>query len=224
MIGLIAAMPQEIDAITARMENLSTDKVADVEFRTGTLGNEKLVIALSGVGKVHAAIAATLMCQLYQPECLISIGVAGGLRDEQEVGDLVISNEAIQADFDTSFIDGPEGIGKVFKTDAGLIDRAEKAAEKHGIPYRVGAVATQDLFMAHPDDYAKLMKNFPQAACSEMEGGAVAQVADAFELPFVILRTLSDVVVHEDNPVEFSTFSMASSKKAASLLETFCSL
>ncbi len=224
MIGLIAAMPQEIDALTANMTNGSTRQVADVEFRTGKLGQEELVIALSGVGKVHAAIAATLMCQIYQPECLISIGVAGGLRDEQEVGDLVISDKAVQADFDTSFIDGPEGIGKVFKADEKLIARAEEAAQKNGIPFRIGTVATQDLFMAADEDYAKLMKHFPNSACSEMEGGAVAQVAQAFNLPFVILRTLSDVVVHEDNPVEFSTFTIASSKKAAALFKTFCEL
>lgn len=99
MIGLIAAMPEEINAITSRMEKVNTRTVAHVEFRSGHLGREEVVIALSGVGKVSAAIASTLMCQLYQPSCLISIGVAGGLLQSQQVGDLVISGSAVQADF-----------------------------------------------------------------------------------------------------------------------------
>lgn len=222
MIGLIAAMPEEINAVTARMDKVSTRTVAHVEFRSGYLGKEELVVALSGVGKVSAAIASTLMCQLYQPSCLMSIGVAGGLKKTQNVGDLVISDAAVQADFDTSHIDGPDGIGKVFMADEDLISRAVRAARTTEINWMVGTVATQDLFMAAADDYARLMSRFEESACSEMEGGAVAQTAKAFSIPFLILRTLSDVVVHEDNPVEFSQFARSSSAKLAEFLEAFC--
>lgn len=222
MIGLIAAMPQEINAVSARMKKVSTRTVAKVEFRSGYLGDEEIVIALSGVGKVHAAIAATLMCQLYQPSCLISIGVAGGLKKSQHVGDLVISDQAIQADFDTSPIDGEAGIGLRFDVDKDLLQRAMEAAGKTDINWMTGAIATQDFFMARDEDYAKLMDHFPESACSEMEGGAVAQTAKAFSIPFLILRTLSDVVVHEDNPMEFDQFALESSAKAAQFLEVFC--
>lgn len=222
MIGLIAAMPEEINAVTARMNKVSTRTVAHVEFRCGHLGQEELVIALAGVGKVHAAIAATLMCQLYQPSCLISIGVAGGLKEAQEVGDLVISDAAVQADFDTSFIDGDEGIGLRYEASPALIEKAANAAKASDLNWMIGTVATQDLFMADPKDYERLLSRFPEAACSEMEGGAVAQTAKAFSIPFLILRTLSDVVVHDDNPVEFSEFVRSSSAKAAEFLEVFC--
>lgn len=222
MIGLIAAMPEEINAITSRMEKVNTRTVAHVEFRSGHLGREEVVIALSGVGKVSAAIASTLMCQLYQPSCLISIGVAGGLLQSQQVGDLVISGSAVQADFDTSAIDGPDGIGKVFQADENLIRRAIEAASQVNINWMVGEIATQDLFMAAPKDYERLLSRFEEAACSEMEGAAVAQTARAFSIPFLVLRTLSDVVVHEDNPMEFSQFTLSSSARAAQFLEAFC--
>lgn len=222
MIGLIAAMPQEINAVTARMSKVSTRTVAKVEFRSGYLKDEELVVALSGVGKVHAAIAATLMCQLYQPSCLISIGVAGGLKKSQHVGDLVISDQAIQADFDTSPIDGEDGIGLRFPVDEDLLKRAMEAAGRTDINWMTGAIATQDLFMSRPEDYEKLMSRFPESACSEMEGGAVAQTAQAFSIPFLILRTLSDVVVHDDNPMEFDQFTLESSARAAEFLEAFC--
>lgn len=76
--------------------------------------------------------------------------------------------------------------------------------------------------MADPRDFDRLMERFPDSACSEMEGAAVAQVANVFNIPFVILRSLSDVVVHEGNPVEFSKFAKSSSDAVARYLETFC--
>ncbi|UNT95229.1 5'-methylthioadenosine/adenosylhomocysteine nucleosidase [Allobaculum mucilyticum] len=224
MIGLIAAMESERKSVTDRMSEVTESETASVKFYKGKIGSEEAVVALSGVGKVSAAIAATLLCQIFQPDALISIGVAGGLKNEQEVGDLVLSDLAIQADFDVSFLDGPKGIGKVFHADKALLERGTKAAEKCGLRWSVGTIATQDLFMAGDEDYARLMSRFPESAASEMEGGAIAQVATQFHLPFLIIRTLSDVVVHDDNPVEFSTFAESSSRKAAEFFEVFCSL
>ncbi len=222
MIALIAAMPVEQETITARMTNVEVSSEAGSTFYKGRLADEEVVVVLAGVGKVNAAVASTLVCERFDPDALISIGVAGGLKQEQEVGDLVLSSAAIQADFDTSFIDGPEGLGLRFEADASMIERAKKAAEKAGLRYSTGVVATQDLFMAHEDDYARLMSRFEDCACSEMEGGAIAQVATRFKLPFLVIRTLSDVVVHDDNPVEFTSFAASSAKKAAEFLEIFC--
>lgn len=222
MIGLIAATPQEMSAISGRMQKVSTRTLAHVEFRHGRLGKQDIVVALSGVGKVAAAIAATLMCQLYQPSCLISIGVAGGLKQEQEVGDLVISDTIIQADFDTTQFDGPEGLGMSFQANPELIQKAKNAAQKTQLNWMVGTIATQDLFMAAQEDYERLLHNFPNVACSEMEGGAVAQTAKAFSIPCLVLRTLSDVAVHENNSMEYAQFALESAQKAAAFLEVFC--
>ncbi len=222
MIGLIAATPQEMNAIGSKMDRVSSRRLAHVEFRSGKLGDQDIVVALSGVGKVAAAIASTLMCQLYQPSCLISVGVAGGLKQEQEVGDLVISEAIIQADFDTTQFDGPEGLGMHFQAHPDLIEKAKKAAQKTELNWMVGAIATQDLFMAAKEDYERLLQNFPEAACSEMEGGAVAQTAQAFSIPCLVLRTLSDVAVHENNPMEYAQFAVESAQKVASFLEVFC--
>lgn len=222
MIGLIAALPDEINAVSSRMSKVSTRTIAHVEFRSGHLGDEEIVIALSGVGKVSAAIASTLMCQLYQPSALISIGVAGGLCQDQNIGDLVISNRIVQADYSTEFIDGLAGRGKVFQAHPALIEQAKKAAEKSGLNWRLGDIATQDLFMADSEDYARLLGRFPDSACSEMEGGAVAQCARAFSIPALVIRTLSDVVAHEGNNMEFEQFAIDSSAKAAQFLEIFC--
>ena len=222
MIGLIAAMNSEINAVTAKMNEVKITKVGNVEFREGQLQDEQIVIALSGVGKVNAAIASTLMCHLYPIDALLSIGVAGGLQDEQEVGDLVISDAAIQVDFDTSALDGPSGIGMKFDADLNLVNRAKQVAQKTNLKWRVETVATQDLFLASKEDYEYLMSRFSQAACNEMEGASVAQVATSFHVPFLILRTLSDVVTHEGNPVEFETFEKQAALQVADFFEEFC--
>ncbi|MBD5423933.1 MAG: 5'-methylthioadenosine/adenosylhomocysteine nucleosidase [Allobaculum sp.] len=222
MIGLIAATSQEMSAISSQMDRVSSRTLAHVEFRSGKLGGQDIVVALSGVGKVAAAIASTLMCQLYQPSCLISVGVAGGLKQEQEVGDLIISDAIIQADFDTTQFDGPEGLGLRFQANPKLIEKAQKAAQKTQLNWMVGAIATQDLFMAAKEDYERLLHNFPEAACSEMEGGAVAQTAKAFSIPCLVVRTLSDVAVHENNPMEYAQFAVESAQKVATFLEIFC--
>lgn len=219
MIGLVAAMPSELKAITDHMTGTAEATVAGVQFITGKLEGIDTVAALSGVGKVAAALCATLICYIYKPEALIHVGVAGGLKEEQNVADLVISDEIFQADFDTTPLDGPEGLGKTFYTDAKLSEMAIKTAKELEMPWFVGAVASQDKFMYRAQDYAALMKNFPTSICSEMEGGAVAQVAAAFEVPFLVLRTLSDIVVHEDNPVEFSKFEVIAAKQAGDFID-----
>lgn len=217
MIGCIAAMPSELKAITERMEDKHEDHIAKMVFVRGKLEGLDTVAVLSGVGKVAAAMAATLICYLYKPKALIHVGVAGGLKEDQKVMDLVISDEIFQADFDTTPIDGPEGLGKVFYTNSKLSAAAVDAAKRMDIPWSIGAVASQDLFMSREEDFKKLMANFPNSACSEMEGGAVAQVAYDFDVPFIVLRTLSDVVHHNDNPMEFSEFE----KKSADLAGRF---
>ncbi len=118
MIGCIAAMPSELKAITERMEDKHEDHIAKMVFVRGKLEGLDTVAVLSGVGKVAAAMAATLICYLYKPKALIHVGVAGGLKEDQKVMDLVISDEIFQADFDTTPIDGPEGLGKVFYTNS----------------------------------------------------------------------------------------------------------
>jgi adenosylhomocysteine nucleosidase len=223
MIGIIAAMEMERDAICAKMTDLQKKTVAEREFLSGKLAGKDTVVALSGVGKVAAAISATLMCELYKPDVLIHAGVAGGLVESQQPGDLVISTGAVIADYDTSAIDGPDGIGQYFEADANLMEKAEQAAQKLHVPYMKGLVATQDLFVTK-ESAAKLLLRFEDSACAEMEGGAAAMTAKAFGIPFVILRSLSDVAVKEGNPVEFSEFARSSSAIAANLVETMAEL
>ena len=222
MIGIIAAMESELKAIESKMNVSHVSTIGKTELHYGTLHNEEVVLCLAGVGKCNAAMSATIVCMNHDIDLLINVGVAGGLKPEQNVMDMVISSQAIQADYDTSPIDGESGIGLCFEADPKWIDKGVRIAEELNIPYSVGAIATQDIFMAKEEDFKKVMTRFPQAACSEMEGGAIAQVATAFHVPFLVLRSLSDVVCHEGNPMEFMTFCEKASHRAGEFIEHWC--
>ena len=217
-------MPQELEAVLMHMAVEEEKEAGKVRFYKGKLEGQEMVIALAGVGEMSAAMAAGLLCALYHPDVLINVGVAGGLHAGQHPEDLVIGSEVIQADFDTSALDGDKGIGQVFHADPQLVSEMETIASELEIPYQTGAIATQDLFMARDVDYYALMEKFPQSLASEMEGAAVALAASRFDIPFVVLRTLSDVVHHENNPKEFETFARQSAQRAATLLKNWAAM
>ena len=221
-IGVIAAMESEMNALVSRMSDVKEVVIGSSKFAQGKLAGKEMVVGLSGIGKTAAARTTTAMILGFEPEAVINVGVAGGLLDSQNVCDLVISDSMIQADFDLSPIDGPSGIGLQYKADEKLMKLAEQAAKELGVNYSVGAIASQDLFMARDEDFNKLMNQFPQSVCSEMEGAAVASAAAAFNVPVLVLRSLSDVVHHQDNPMEYSQFEETAAQRAADLMEKMC--
>lgn len=221
MIGIVAAMDVEVQAIMDLCEITQEKAIGHVVFHYGKLASKDVVICKSGVGKVGAAMVTTILCLHHLLDALINIGTAGGLKDCQQVLDIVISKDALQADFDTSALDGPEGLGLRFHADEKLVETAQEAAKENHVRYHVGTIASQDLFMSRKDDFDKLMKNFPDSICSEMEAGALAQVATSFQVPFVILRSLSDVALHHDNSMEFSTYVKYASKQSSLMVRSF---
>lgn len=221
MIGIIAAMDIEVEAIEKVAKITERKWIADCEIHMGKIGNQDVVIGKSGIGKSHAAMAATILCMEHALDAIINVGTAGGLLPEENVLDIVISDCVVQADFDTSPIDGKQGIGLIYPVSKRMVDVCKEAAEKAGIPYHVGTIASQDIFMSREEDFNKLMDRFPLSACSEMEAGAIAQVCDSFRVPYVIVRSLSDVVHHNDNPMEFSEYAAKASAQTAKLVETY---
>ncbi len=220
MIGIIAAMDIEVQAIADIATIERKEDVSGVEFQIGKIGNTPIVIGKSGVGKSTAAMTSTILCLKYAPDYIINVGTAGGLLEQQNVLDIVISDCVVQADFDTSPIDGPDGIGLVYNIDQKMKDLCVKASETCGISYHVGTISSQDIFMSKQEDFDKLMERFPASACSEMEAGAIAQVASQFNVPYVVVRCLSDVVVHNDNPMEFGEYASKASVQSAKLIQT----
>lgn len=201
-IGIIGAMDSEVDNITARMEQTIIEEQAGRRFACGKLAGRDVVVVQSGIGKVAAAITAQMLIDRYGVTALINTGMAGGLDSRLEVKDLVISTAAVQHDFDLTafghvrgYMSGEDDtVPTAYQADDQLIRRA-LAAAKQAMPSGkaiTGVIASGDIFVDDSALKQSLITQF-HAAAAEMEGAAIAQTAAANSVPFVILRTVSDL-------------------------------
>ena len=206
-IGIIGAMSSEVDNLTARLEAVTVTEAAHRRFYEGRLAERDVVVVQSGIGKVAAAVTAQLLIDRFGVDTLLNTGMAGGLDARLQVKDLVIADAAIQHDFDlTAFGHAPgymfgddDSKPTIFTADPVLVEKALTAAaevlpaESKAI---VGRVASGDIFVDDAALKQRLITVFG-AAAAEMEGAAIAQVAAANEVPFLILRTISDLAEHQ---------------------------
>lgn len=222
MIGIVAAMDAEIHEFEKRMDLVDhTKTIAGCTLTYGKWQGKDVVLCKSGVGKAYAAMSCTILCMQGNIDSIINVGTAGGLTQDEQVLDIVISDKVVQADYDTSPLDGPSGVGLVYNSHEKLSQSCIEAAKAMQIRYHLGTIASQDLFMSRDEDFEKLMNHFPDSICSEMEAGAIGAVATQFNIPFVIVRSLSDVVHHNENPMEFSTYVSKASVQSAKLIENW---
>ncbi|PHO06943.1 5'-methylthioadenosine/S-adenosylhomocysteine nucleosidase [Thermoanaerobacterium thermosaccharolyticum] len=196
-IGLIGAMEEEIDILKHFISNEEVTNRADMIFYKGQLNGLDTVVVRSGIGKVNAAIAAQILISEFNVDCIINTGVAGGIKSGINVGDIVISSDAMEHDFDTTAFGDELGViprmrTSVFKADKYLIDIALKAANDNidGKAY-VGRIVSGDRFVSSKEEARRLGQQF-SAYAVEMEGAAIAHTAYLNNIPFVIIRSISD--------------------------------
>lgn len=206
-IGIIGAMEEEVSALIRQIKDDEAKTMAGMTFHRGTLWNQQAVVVQSGVGKVNMAICTQILIDVYEVDMVINTGVAGGLYKDINVGDIVISSDALQHDFDVtglgykkSVIPGLES--SVFKADIELANMAKEACElvNPEIQCFIGRIVTGDQFISDNKKRAELIEEF-NGYCAEMEGAAMAQVASLNKKPFVIIRAISDKA---DNSAEVS--------------------
>ena len=195
-IGIIGAMDQEIKSLISDIENVSTKTICNTNYYIGTLNNKNIVVAKSGIGKVHAAMCATAMILNFDIDKLIHIGIAGSLDDDLNVNDLAIASSTIQYDVDQTFFDMPlgfiQGIDLVnLPCSKSIIDDLKKCADSLNINYKVGVIATGDKFISDTDLKNKLITNFNAIAC-DMESAATNQVCYINHIDFCAIRCFSD--------------------------------
>lgn len=198
MIGIIGAMEEEVTHLKEAMDIEEIAEYAAMKFCRGTLCGKDVVIVQSGIGKVNAAICTQILVDKFQADTLINTGVAGSLDARIDIGDIVISSDAIQHDMDTTIFGDPLGqIPRLdtfsFPADAELIEKAKAANEKVNpeVQTFVGRVASGDQFVADRAVKDKIVDHF-QAYCTEMEGAAIAQAAYLNKVSYVIIRAISD--------------------------------
>ncbi len=208
-IGIIGAMESEVANLITRMEDVTYREKAGRRFAVGTLSGKEAVVVQSGIGKVAAAITAQILVDDFGVDALLNTGMAGGLDSRLAVKDLVIATAALQHDFDITSFGHARGFmygeddtkPTLFVADEALREKARAAAEAvlpTGSKAIDGVIASGDIFVDDSALKATLRDDFG-AAAAEMEGAAIAQAAVANGVPFVILRTISDLAEHQAN-------------------------
>ncbi len=222
MIGIIGAMALETDAIIRELEAPQSETISGVRFVKGGWCGKEVVVATSGVGKVFAALCAEAMILRYQPDCIINTGVAGALAPELHLLNVVIGEDVVQHDMDTSPVGDPlgflSGINKIeLPADAGLNARFEKAAAELGITTLRGRIASGDQFIADDAKRTFIRETFG-GACCEMEGAAIGQVCYVNKVPFAVLRAISDGAA-DDAKMDYPAFAAKAAEQSIKILK-----
>lgn len=210
-------MREELEALKEYMDIEKTNNIYELVFYEAKYDNKKIILVESGVGKVNAARATQILIDSYKIDYLFNIGVAGGVDKSLSVGDIVISNEVVQHDFDITIFKHKKGyipnIGDSIKVDKNLLNNCKNILDKENIVYKEGVIATGDIFCTEDKMGEKINTKF-SALCVEMEGASIGQVAYLCKIPFLILRSISDVP-NNNNKVTYEEFLPTSCKKIA---------
>lgn len=223
MIGIIGAMDEEVCALKEMLETSEITVKAGMEFCKGTLFGKDVVVVRSGIGKVNAGICAQILADIFNVSAIINTGIAGSLNADINIGDIVLSEDALQHDMEAVAFGYDYGIiprmeTSVFKGDKRLIALAGQAIHSINPDLGVfeGRVVTGDQFISDKAKKEWLVNTF-NGDCTEMEGAAIAQAAYLNNIPFIIIRAISDKA-DDSASVDYPTFEAAAIKNSVSLL------
>jgi len=216
-IAIMGAMPEEVEPLVARLHDVEEIQYADNTYYVGTHHGQEVVVAYSKIGKVFATLTAATLIEKFGCDRLLFTGVAGAINPDLHIGDLIIAEGLCQHDLDITAFGHPYGYvpeGEVcIWTDPELREIARKVAYEKGIKLHEGIIATGDQFIADPERKQWIAETF-KADALEMEGAAVAVVCHALEVPFFVLRAISDSA-DMDAGFDFDTFLQSSAKESA---------
>ncbi|CAM3580644.1 MULTISPECIES: 5'-methylthioadenosine/S-adenosylhomocysteine nucleosidase [Halomonas] len=210
-IGIIGAMAQEVDALVSQLEDAQRYEHAGFVFHTGKRYGLEVIVLLSGIGKVNAAVGTAILLERHQPDAVINTGSAGGFAADLAIGDVIISEEVRHHDVD-AVVFGYEigqvpGMPAAYLADTQLRGIARNAIASLGeVQVREGLIATGDAFMADPARVEATRAQFPTMLAVEMEGAAIGQTCHLYQCPFVVIRALSDIPGSGDNHLSFDQF------------------
>ncbi len=223
-IGIIGAMELEVEQLKSKMENTKITEKAGMQFYEGILNGADAVIVRCGIGKVNAALCVQILADLFQVTHIINTGVAGSLNAQLDIGDILISRDALHHDMDVSPLGYAPGIipqmdESFFKADERLAELALASCKKvnpdiHAI---TGRVVSGDQFIAAKEVKDRLINLF-HGDCAEMEGASIAHGAYLNKIPFVIIRAISDKA-DDSAHMDYPSFEKAAAVHSARLVE-----
>ncbi len=227
MIGIIGAMDEEVGRLKEVMTDVEISKKAGMDFYKGRLQGKDAVVVRSGIGKVNAGICTQILADDFHVDCVVNTGIAGSLNAQIDIGDIVLSSDALQHDMDATGFGYEMGViprmpRSVFPADSHLIQLAKQACQKVNpdIKTFVGRVVSGDQFISNKEKKNWLEEKF-HGFCTEMEGAAIAQAAYLNEIPFLIIRAISDKA-DDSAGMDYSVFEAQAIEHSVNLLLEMC--
>ena len=224
IIGIIGAMEEEVAILKEKMSEVTVLEKASMEFFRGILGGQQVVIVRSGIGKVNAGICTQILADVFQVNAVINTGIAGSLKAEINIGDIVLSTDTMQHDVDAREFgyeigQVPRMDTKIFPADKTLRAIALKVCHQVNPEIQVfeGRVASGDQFVADKETKEKIIAN-TQAYCTEMEGAAIGQAAYLNGIPYLVIRAISDKA-DDSAHVDYPTFEREAIRHTVNLVE-----
>lgn len=224
MIGIIGAMQVEIETIKQATSNLKEVQKGIRTFFTGTINAKEVVIVAAGIGKVNAAITTSKLIEHFDVTTIVNIGVAGGQKGVNHK-DVVISTEVLYHDVDVTafgskYLHGQvPGLEATFTAEKSLIDKTVQVLKNHSIPYHIGRIASGDQFVTAKETIKEVNEIYPDIYAIEMEAAAIAHTASIYNIPFIIYRSISDILDDESQDMDFNTFVEEASNNASIVLQ-----
>lgn len=222
-IGIIGAMEPEVEQLKKEMNLTAIIRKAGMDFHEGTLNDIPVVVVRCGIGKVNAALCVQILVDEFCISHVINTGIAGSLNARLDIGDILVSKDAIHHDMDVTIFGYQLGevpqIGfREFKADERLVALAMESCEKANPDIHVmsGRVVSGDQFISNKEVKERLISQF-QGDCAEMEGASIAQVAYLNSIPFVIIRAISDKA-DDSAEMDYPTFETAAARHSAALV------
>lgn len=221
-IAILGAMDEEITLIRASLQDCQQHNFNHLTVYIGKLGDVEVALVKCGIGKVAAAVSTSVVIHHFSPDFVINTGSAGGFSSHLNIGDIVISTELRHHDADLTHF-GYEfgqtaGMPASFACDIRLIEHAANAAASlQDVQVQQGLICTGDAFIGSDEAAAIILKNFPSVCAVEMEGVAIAQSCHLLGIPFLVIRSLSDIA-GKTSTVSFETYLDQAAKNSATLV------
>ena len=221
-VAILGAMDEEITLIRASLENCREQHFNHLTIYIGKLGEIEVALVKCGIGKVAASVSTSVVIHHFAPDFVINTGSAGGFSRQLNIGDIVIATELRHHDVDLTHF-GYEfgqtaGMPAYFETDKNLLEHAAQAAANlQNVQVQQGLICTGDSFVGSDEAAAVIRKNFPSVCAVEMEGVAIAQSCHLLGIPFLVIRSLSDIA-GKTSSVSFETYLDQAAKNSATLI------
>lgn len=221
-IAIIGAMEPEIELLKTELSECQTHQFGPFHFYSGQYQGKQIIVSLSGIGKVNAALATSLIIQIFNPDYVINTGSAGGIGKGLKIGDVVIGTHTAHHDVDVTAFGYQRGqvpqLPARFDSHTQLITAAEQAARTFESAQIVkGLIISGDQFINDNNKINELRQYFPDAQAVEMEAAAIAQSCAQLNKPFVVIRAISDSADDQAN-MSFDAFLNIAGRHSAQMV------